>query len=420
MIKVGDEVRFNDRGVGYLKFVQHITFDKYSKKSAARVLKEQVYKVSSVEKPIQVSGRTVYEVGLEDDNGVARFVNYKIDTDHLTTEIIRMTKKEEVKMPWEGKAAEKFAEDEAQVKRNPITVLLDGDIVAYRVAAAADGRHYTIKGVVENTNRKELKRFRYKKEANKYADQHSLPTSDIELAFDPEPWDKAVLSVDSMIATIKESYRQRGFEPDVYTFITGESNFRYELFPDYKKSRKNIRRPEHLKKCKVHLVGKHNAVGASGLEADDLIGMATEKLMVGWDEVNGSMAVSIASVDKDFVTLLRHGVELYDFTTESATTLTPREAMVYFYKQLLIGDTSDDIPGIKGVGPQTAIKVLKGCNTDGEMCKAVLAEYQSRMDLTDEETVKLVLRNGRLLHLTREFGKLWEIPPAALNAPSTI
>jgi len=328
-----------------------------------------------------------------------------------------MTKKEETTVaPWEVQTDSFGSENHKDLI--PIKVLVDGDIVAYRVAAAADGRHYTIAGVVEKHKHQGkivLQKFKYKKEASKYADQHSIAAKDITLAFDPENEDSVERSLYSMMETMKFDYKERGYEPEMFTFLTGVENFRNAIYPDYKCSRVDVRRPHHLAFAKQYLVEKYGAIAAAGYEADDLIAMATTKILKS-DPVSpsGESKVSIASIDKDFIQLGCIGVEFFDFTNKSVASVSRFDAWKYFYKQLLTGDKSDDIPGIKGVGPQTAIKLLKDCKTEEDMCTEVLKAYQSHLDLSDEKTVERVKMIGSLLHLVREHNVMWEMPVACI------
>ena len=80
---------------------------------------------------------------------------------------------------------------------------------------------------------------------------------------------------------------------DFQLFVTGENNFRYQIYPEYKANRKNTPRPQHLQACKDHLVHEFNAERSEGCEADDLIGIAQYKCLAeGIDSV-------VVYIDKD-------------------------------------------------------------------------------------------------------------------------
>ena len=87
--------------------------------------------------------------------------------------------------------------------------------------------------------------------------------------------------------------------------------------------------------------------------------------------------------------------------------------MLNFYMQLLTGDSTDNIPGLKGVGPKTAEKVLANCTTEEELYAAVLICYINHkpfMDYPREDIEDMIVRNARLLWIRKEEGELWQPP----------
>ena len=144
-------------------------------------------------------------------------------------------------------------------------------------------------------------------------------------------------------------------------FDAKRKNFRNEIFPDYKGTRKEI--PEDLIP-QFELI--RNAVSAlnlnylemDGFEADDLIATyAAKALKKGYEVV-------IVSGDKDLMQLIRPGVEFYDpmkdkfFTPEDV-----REKFGVYPEhvvdvQALSGDSIDNVPGVPGIGPKTAAELV--------------------------------------------------------------
>jgi DNA polymerase-1 len=126
-------------------------------------------------------------------------------------------------------------------------------------------------------------------------------------------------------------------------FSDPDSNFRYELYPDYKSNRKNLpdRTPDFYalrKWCHKHyFVAPH-------LEADDV---------VAWYKTQGHL---IVSVDKDIL----YGVpgKAFDPKNVSFSEIDKTVANTHLLQQTLAGDSGDGIPGIKGVGMKTASKLL--------------------------------------------------------------
>lgn len=278
----------------------------------------------------------------------------------------------------------------------PIQVLIDGDIIAYRCSAVTDGKLYTVGG----------KKFRYMKDAKEYCDKNNILNEEIEAIYEPEPEETALHNSAVIIDTVKNYYTyERKLNPIIKVFLSGSTNFRYKIYPDYKANRKEQRRPKHLEGCKEYLQQQFKAHRYEGYEADDLIGMVTTALR------KESQRISIVSNDKDFTQLGGEGVEQYDFTTGKVWEVSEYDAMLYFYKQILMGDKADGVPGLKGVGNQTALKLLKECKEDRDMYNAVVFAYSERLKVDAEEAKKMVDITGKVLYLLREENKLWEPPP---------
>lgn len=137
--------------------------------------------------------------------------------------------------------------------------------------------------------------------------------------------------------------------------------FRHDLFPEYKANRPHM--PEDLAQqvdpiCKfVQLLG-WPLLSISGVEADDVIGSLTKQAQEkGFDVV-------ISTGDKDLAQLVTPQVKLVNTMknevldeqgVQNKFGVPPNRMIDYL---TLIGDTSDNIPGVKKVGPKTAVKWL--------------------------------------------------------------
>ncbi len=138
--------------------------------------------------------------------------------------------------------------------------------------------------------------------------------------------------------------------------------FRAERFADYKANRPSM--PPELA---AQIQPLHTTIRAMGLpllcvpgvEADDVIGtLARQAAQMGWE-------VLIITGDKDLAQLVDERITLLD--TMNNTRLdadgvrakfgVPPEAMADYLA--LMGDTSDNIPGVPGVGPKTAARWLQ-------------------------------------------------------------
>ncbi|MDX1495723.1 MAG: 5'-3' exonuclease H3TH domain-containing protein, partial [Longimicrobiales bacterium] len=162
---------------------------------------------------------------------------------------------------------------------------------------------------------------------------------------------------------------RRDFEPDyiAIVFDSGDS-FRDEIYPEYKETREKM--PDDLRASLKHIrtiVEGFNdpVVELEGYEADDVIGtLAIQARDAGLEAV-------IVSGDKDFYQLVQPGIHLMNpgrggaqgvaaewVTEENADEkfgIPPRQVADYL---ALVGDSSDNVPGARGIGPKTAVKLL--------------------------------------------------------------
>jgi len=160
--------------------------------------------------------------------------------------------------------------------------------------------------------------------------------------------------------------------PDYLAWVhdVGES-FRHQTYPQYKATREKLteelqqefdrsveRIEQILEAFRVPLVG------VEGYEADDVIGTLATAAR--------GLQVVIVSGDKDFYQLIGPGIALLnpgrggpaaveehwvDQTNASERLGVPPERVVDYLA--LVGDSSDNVPGVKGVGEKTALELLK-------------------------------------------------------------
>ena len=156
-------------------------------------------------------------------------------------------------------------------------------------------------------------------------------------------------------------------------FDKSEGSFRKELFPDYKGHRPDapddLKRQMPLMRDAVRAFGLH-AVELERYEADDLIATYARQA-----EARGAEVIIVSS-DKDLMQLVSDRIRFYDF--ESGAKGKPgyrpernldRDAIIAKWEGLtpeqigdalaLIGDTSDNVPGVPGIGLKTAAALIK-------------------------------------------------------------
>ncbi|MCP5006799.1 MAG: DNA polymerase I [Planctomycetes bacterium] len=144
-------------------------------------------------------------------------------------------------------------------------------------------------------------------------------------------------------------------------FDSAKKTTRHEYFPEYKANRSRM--PEDLvpQIPYIHDLVKSfniNVVCIDGIEADDIIGtLAVQSRQKG-------LEVTIVSGDKDMMQLVGDGITMLD--TMKGKRIGPKEVQdklgVCPQKVVeimgLMGDTSDNIPGVPGIGPKTALELI--------------------------------------------------------------
>jgi DNA polymerase-1 len=135
--------------------------------------------------------------------------------------------------------------------------------------------------------------------------------------------------------------------------------FRHDFFPEYKANRKLARKPIAYKAARAYMEAQPNVICRTALEADDVMGILATGDTVHARDTDERI---ICSVDKDMKQI--PGLH-YDWTKDTEVrTVSALEADAFFYAQCLAGDSTDGIPGIKGVGMVKATKMLMGSAKD--------------------------------------------------------
>ena len=178
-------------------------------------------------------------------------------------------------------------------------------------------------------------------------------------------------------------------------FDAKRQNFRNDFYPEYKATRKDT--PEDLipqfpiiREAVSAL--KLNQLEMEGFEADDLIATYTSKAL------NKGMEVVIVSADKDLMQLIRPGVSFYDPMKDKF--FTPEDVKekfgVYPEKvpdvQALSGDSTDNVPGVPGIGPKTAAELV---NTYGSL-EGVLTHAGEIKQNKRRETLLANIENAKI------------------------
>ena len=184
-------------------------------------------------------------------------------------------------------------------------------------------------------------------------------------------------------------------------YITGEGNFRHKIYPEYKAQRLKVPKPTYLEVCKQHLINEWKAIKSEGCEADDLLGVAQ------CEYTTKDIESCIISIDKDLDQI--PGWHYNPGTKRGGSYIkeprryfvSPMEGIRFFYYQLLVGDSADNIKGAKGIGPIKARAILEGVNEESRLFELVQEYYSS-----DEE----LEMNAQVLWIWRKMNDKWVKP----------
>lgn len=251
--------------------------------------------------------------------------------------------------------------------RHPPTLLIDGDIVAYKAASAVN-RNISFDG-----------------------DNH-ISIGSLE---------EAKVIVEETLASFLS-----GFKTKHYTIAMSdpEANWRNSVYSLYKSNRKDKPRPVCLTPIKEYIRDKHPTYQRPTLEADDILGiMATSQRII---KHPGEKI--IISVDKDMKSI--PGL-FYDLGPREVFEISENEADRWHMTQTLVGDVVDGYPGCPSVGPVKAERILEQGASVDEWWPLVVAAYE-RAGLTEEDAlvqarVARILRTQDYNFKTKEV-RLWQ------------
>lgn len=187
-------------------------------------------------------------------------------------------------------------------------------------------------------------------------------------------------------------------------FLSGENNFRYDIYPEYKANRKQPK-PRHLIACKEYLIDKYAAQVSEGCEADDLLGIAQ----------CSQQDTIICSLDKDLRMIPgnHYSFEISGKITRGPNAgeswvkpaervfVEPFDGLRRFYTQCLTGDSTDNVKGASGIGKVKAERILADCRTEQALLEATRDCFGS-----DEE----LLMTGQCLWIFRKPNDIWQLP----------
>lgn len=262
------------------------------------------------------------------------------------------------------------------------TLLIDGDIILWSCACAAETYTYCAPdGEV----------FDFLKECKEYCEENSLDKEQIKRLVEAEPVSHVLHNVKSMVEDMKDRFSTE----KIKIFLSPEKNFRHKIatIKPYKGNRV-VERPTHYEEAKKYLLSHYPTYIAEDMEADDMMGIHQDEDTI------------ICTIDKDLDQV--PGLH-YNWKKKILYNVGELEGKKNFYRQVLTGDSIDNIQGIPGVGIKRAEKILDGKTTEKEMRDSVIEAYRSSSYHGGWE--KALVENANLVLIQRSDPPiLWELP----------
>lgn len=274
-------------------------------------------------------------------------------------------------------------------------LIIDGDLVAYRSAAAVEKRTIIAKHI-KSGRTKELNTRTELKELCK-AKGIAYDKADYEITDVQTPADisHALYIVKNLVKNLSEE-----LQPDsIEMYIGSGENFRHRLpLPSpYKANRAEGLRPKHLARVREYLMMQFNCSYVKDIETDDVITIRA------YEELTKGNIPVLSTIDKDaqqtqgvIVKNFAEGSEFdelqpiplvgslvrtmkIDMKGNKSYTIKGNGLMFLAY-QTLAGDDSDTYCGYElsqvKYGPAKAYTALQGCQTEQEILRVLIREYQ--------------------------------------------
>ncbi len=197
----------------------------------------------------------------------------------------------------------------------------------------------------------------------------------------PLKWPYVQSRVNGKIHKIKEDAGCDTYE----VFITGSNNFRKtEATIRPYKGKRPSEKPLHYQRIKDYLLStkNHPVTLCEDYEADDGMAMAqiTAKEQSIKEDGSGGERTCICSRDKDLKMVPGYHYSWASGKQKEVATrfITPQEGNKWFFTQLLMGDATDNIPGLYRVGQKNAEKLLDGLSEPLDLYTVCRHQYEVR------------------------------------------
>jgi 5'-3' exonuclease len=268
--------------------------------------------------------------------------------------------------------------------------LIDGDIVVYRSAFAAEHTIYTLHdthGSDDPSKATVIGKFESAKAYKEYVADNELTSYAVSREREVEPVENVLYSIKHTIKSICKELNTK----DYAVYLSKGECYRHKMasLSKYKGNRDDTPRPVHYAAAREYLLKYFDAEVFESIEADDALALyQTED-------------TCICSIDKDLLQIEgRH----YNWVKGEKSLVKPRAALCRLWEQVLTGDGTDNIPGIKGMGPATAKKLIAKCKGALEMEHLCIKEWDKALKAGKVQKIDLQAYRKGMVHYTNPNG----------------
>ena len=314
-----------------------------------------------------------------------------------------------------------------------IIAIVDADPIVYRAGFAGEATERHIVWSPHDSNGIHQKLFRPQEKKTAYKQMKewldSFPEGDEPVILEddkyvvPEPLENVLATVRSILRdtryAIAENFSLDVSNVHVRALLSGPDNFRDTLATvvPYKGNRSDTVKPHWYQQIRNYLTDEHDAEVITGREADDECSiLQLEYAKEGVDSV-------ICSIDKDLDMVPG---DHYDYVRKTFYFTGVDEGESIFYKQILSGDSTDNIPGVYKIGTVRAARIVDEYLLDNPgdwagLWQVVLKAYDDSLtqygeacpyyEMAHEQGVEPVaIEMARLVKMQEYIGQLWNPP----------
>lgn len=267
----------------------------------------------------------------------------------------------------------------APTRGQEVTLLIDSDYWTYMMAALCE--HKTVQ-----------------------PEKKTTPVESNDMIVHIEPVEHLHYLIHHAITDLKDRFMTN----DIEVYLTGDGNFREQIAVTKPyKGQRTKGKPHYYQEVRDYLISEYGAVVIDDQEADDVVAIRQ------MDCMREGKASVIVSPDKDLKCMFGY---LYNPRTKVLDHILPHEAAAHFYKQMIIGDSVDNIPGCKGRGEKywkdlVQIQPFVADLKDIRQTAGFVAWWRDEVDFAYSQKglpYEYLLEQGQLLHMRRHKNEMWQ------------